>query len=67
MGETSNIEFVDGYRDGRDPDAPEPTANRSHAYRHSFAVGRAELADKPMSASRSRKAATVAKLKDETA
>jgi hypothetical protein len=39
----SGQEFIDGYRDGRDPDAPEPSANRSHAYRHSFAVGRAEI------------------------
>lgn len=39
-------EFSQGYLDGRDPDAPEPSANRSHRYRHSFAVGRAEIAGK---------------------
>ena len=34
-------EFMEGYFDGRDPDSPQPSANRSHAYRHSWAVGRA--------------------------
>lgn len=28
--------------DGYDLNAPEPSANRSHSYRHGFAVGRAE-------------------------
>lgn len=36
-------EFVHGYMDGRDPISPEPSANRSHRYRHSFAIGRAEI------------------------
>lgn len=36
-------EFVAGYLDGRDPGTPEPNANRSHCYRHSWAVGRAEI------------------------
>lgn len=36
-------DFSEGYRDGRDRNAPEPTANRSAAYRHSFNVGRAEI------------------------
>ena len=49
-------EFVDGYLDGRDANAPEPSANRSHAYRHSFAVGRAELAHRPINADISRAA-----------
>lgn len=35
-------EFVDGYRDGYDPDAPLAGPNRSKAYRHSFVIGRAE-------------------------
>jgi len=48
-------EFADGYRDGRDPGAPDPGENRSEAYRHSFAVGRAELADRPIPAAVSRR------------
>ena len=39
-------EHVEGYSDGRDPDCPEPSEQRTAAYRHSFAVGRAELANK---------------------
>jgi hypothetical protein len=35
-------EFVDGYFDGHDTDTPEPGANRSAAYRHSFEIGRRE-------------------------
>lgn len=44
-------EFVDGYRDGYDLTAPEPSENRSHAYRHSFAIGRAEKEGRPIKAS----------------
>lgn len=47
-------EFVEGYRDGRNPDSPEPSANRSHSYRHSFAVGRAELKGNPIRAETAR-------------
>lgn len=53
-------EFFDGYRDGRDPTAPEPSENRSAMYRHSFAVGRAELACKPIPAAISRENAAKA-------
>lgn len=55
-------EFNDGYRDGRDPTTPEPSANRSAPYRHSFAVGRAEIEGKPIPAhlSRERAAAAIA-------
>lgn len=60
-------EFAEGYRDGRDRDAPEPSANRSHAYRHSFAVGRAELANKPIPAATSRVHAAEALAKDAAA
>ena len=35
-------EMVDGFLDGYDPNAPEPSANRSHSYRHGFANGRAD-------------------------
>ena len=38
----ANAEMVEGYRDGYDLNAPEPSANRSNSYRHGFAVGRAE-------------------------
>ena len=47
-------EMVEGYRDGADLDIPYPSANRSHSYRHGFAVRRAEvekrapLADAPV-------------------
>lgn len=41
-------EFIAGYLDGRDRTAPEPSGNRHSAYRHSFEVGRAELANKPI-------------------
>ena len=43
-------EFADGYLDGRDPDAPDPSGNRHAAYKHSFEVGRAELAGNPIPA-----------------
>lgn len=38
----ANPEMVQGYMDGYDLNAPEPSANRSHSYRHGFWVGRAE-------------------------
>lgn len=40
-------EMVEGYRDGRDPNSPEPSSNRSHSYRHGFANGRDDLVKKP--------------------
>lgn len=43
MIEGLDDEFAAGYRDGRDPTTPDPSMNRSAAYRHSFAVGRAEI------------------------
>jgi hypothetical protein len=39
-------EMVDGYRDGLDLNAPEPSANRTHCYRHGFANGRHEALHK---------------------
>ncbi len=50
-------EYVDGYRDGRDRDEPEPGPNRSAAYRHSFEIGRAEIAGRPIPAAISRQRA----------
>lgn len=37
-----DMEFFDGYMDGRDVETPSPTGNRSLAYHHSFAIGREE-------------------------
>lgn len=39
----ANFEMVEGYRDGGDLDIPEPSANRTNAYRHSFMIRRAEV------------------------
>jgi hypothetical protein len=57
-------DFREGYIDGRDPTSPEPSDNRSHAYRHSFEVGRAEIAGNPIPAQRSRERAAIALAKD---
>lgn len=38
----ANDEMVQGYMDGYDLTAPEPSANRSASYRHGFMVGRGE-------------------------
>lgn len=57
-------EFTLGYRDGRDPSAPEPSSNRSNAYQHSFAVGRAEIMGQPIPAHVSRVSATEAERRD---
>ena len=43
-------EFVEGYLDGRKPNNSIPSANRSHGYLHSFAIGRAALSDRPIHA-----------------
>lgn len=45
--ELANDECVQGYRDGFDLDCPEPSANRTHAYRHGFECGRADRNGKP--------------------
>lgn len=41
--EDEHQDFFEGYRDGRNPDCPEPSENRSERYKHSFRVGRDEL------------------------
>lgn len=43
----ANEEMVEGYLDGFDLSSPEPSANRSHSYRHGFANGRDDRAGKP--------------------
>jgi hypothetical protein len=63
----ADFEFWQGYCDGRDRNAPEPSDNRSACYRHSFAVGRAELAGCPIPAQISRERAAQAELEDRAA
>lgn len=60
----NDAEFLAGYQDGRDPDAPQPSGNRSACYRHSFAVRRAEMNGRPIPASVSRANAQAAELED---
>jgi hypothetical protein len=43
----ANDEMVEGFLDGYDMSAPEPSANRSHSYRHGFANGRDDRSGKP--------------------
>jgi len=38
--------MVEGFMDGYDLTAPEPSANRSHSYRHGFANGRDDVLHK---------------------
>lgn len=45
-------ETLEGYFDGRDPDSPEPSANRSATYRHGFQNGRDDLACRPRAPAR---------------
>lgn len=42
----ANDEMVEGYKDGLDLECPEPSANRSHSYRHGFARGRDDRANR---------------------
>lgn len=36
----ANADMIEGFRDGYDLTAPEPSANRSASYRHGFMCGR---------------------------
>ena len=38
-----NSEMIDGYRDGLNPDSPEPSAGRTPSYRYGFRNGREDL------------------------
>lgn len=40
MTRPANAEMVEGFRDGYDMSAPEPSTNRSASYRHGFMCGR---------------------------
>lgn len=45
LQEAAHPDFLEGYQDGRNPDCPDPSENRSERYKHSFRVGRDELAN----------------------
>lgn len=40
MTRPANSEMVEGFRDGYDLSAPEPSSNRSASYRHGFLAAR---------------------------
>lgn len=40
MTRPANADMIEGFRDGYDLTAPEPSANRSASYRHGFMCGR---------------------------
>jgi hypothetical protein len=40
VGRPANADMIEGFRDGYDLTAPEPSANRSASYRHGFMCGR---------------------------
>lgn len=62
----ANDEMMLGYFDGWDLDAPEPSENRSHSYRHGFANARDDRRGKPRaSAEELRRMADLAMAKDE--
>lgn len=42
MRRPANDDMVQGYMDGYDLSAPDPSTNRSSSYRHGFVVGRGE-------------------------
>lgn len=63
--ETFEAEMVEGFRDGFDLNAPEPSGNRSRSYRHGFANGRDDRRHEPRdSAAALREAAELAILED---
>lgn len=64
MLSNADQEFLAGYFDGRDPDAPEPSANRSACYRHSFTIGRRERTGQHLPAHVARELAAEAERKD---
>lgn len=45
-------DMLEGYNDGRNPDSPEPSANRSDSYRHGFQNGRDDLRNQPRAGAR---------------
>jgi len=63
---TVSDEMIAGYSDGIKSDTPEPSSNRTHCYRHGFAVGRADRHHEPAfgGADQARQAAKTAIEKD---
>ena len=62
----ANAEMIEGYSDGFDPNSPEPSANRSHSYRHSFIAGRMDRTGKVThTAAQMREMADVAMTRDD--
>ena len=61
----SNDDYIEGYMDGRDPNSPEPSDNRSECYKHSFDIGRREGTGKHLKYDAAIKRAELAKAKDE--
>lgn len=57
-------EAAQGYLDGRDPDSPPPSDNRSHVYRHCWEVGRREVEGRHLRASHARELAAKAQQRD---
>jgi hypothetical protein len=67
MGGQAMTEMTDGYFDGRDPNSPEPSANRSARYRHGFQMGRDDLRKRPSdTAANNRLKAAAAEQEDES-
>lgn len=66
LSEAAQAAAVEGYRDGLDRANPEPGPNRSHVYRHCFAVGRADRDGKPAfgSAENARRLCEIAEAQD---
>ena len=46
LGRPANDEMIAGFRDGYDLNCPEPGPNRSASYRHGYANGRDDRANK---------------------
>lgn len=40
VGRPANADMIEGFRDGYDLTAPEPSSNRSASYQHGFMVAR---------------------------
>ena len=65
MVSRAEAEMVEGYCDGRDPNSPAPSDNRSRAYRHGFQSGRDDLARKPSAPYAVRRAQAIEILKED--
>ena len=47
MNRPANTEMVEGFMDGYDLSAPEPSSNRSASYRHGFMCARIDKQQQP--------------------